>query len=386
MITQCPSCETRFVVSEEQLKVANGNVRCGSCMKVFFAADHQVGDSNASSDTAESAPKFSSAVYAQAGQQDEHKETQAEKNIDAILGLDEGADDTQSTEKPEHDAADATHEWLNKLLPDQQTQQRSQPLASEPSEQEAPQSELQVSDDIDWQAEAASEIGAAPEPEPEPEEIDQTVIASVSNDAVERIYEDGRIEPSLDTGERFNPLHRIDSQPVELNIEKVNAGDWLKKVAGALLCAALLAVFLAQWMLNNPDDFRQHPQFGGAYQWVCEISGCQNRSADALAAAIYQAQSTLVYSHPDQENALIVESLILNQSTGSQPFPDIELEFTDHQGVVKASRRFTPAEYLQGELIGATQMPAANPIQITLEIADPGSDAVNYTLRLISAL
>lgn len=389
MITQCPSCETRFVVSEEQLKVANGNVRCGSCMKVFFAADHQLGDNNQSSDatetsesTLEPTAKFSSAVYAQAGAEADYKETEAEKNIDAMLGLDEGPTDTQSTATSSYDGSDATHDWLNKLLPDEHAQQQTE-ASTEPLKEQA-----QAADNSDS---ATADIDMDPPAEAEPDTASsaaasrETVIASVSNDAVERIYEDGRIEPSINSGERFNPLNRIDSQPVELNIEKVNAADWLKKFAGALLCAALLAIFFAQWMLNNPADFRQHPQFGGAYEWVCEISGCETKNANARAAAIYQAQSTLVYSHPDQDNALIVESLILNQSGKAQPFPDIELEFTDHQGAAKASRRFTPAEYLKGELIGATQMPAATPVQIALEIADPGSDAVNYKLRLISA-
>ena len=31
----CPACETRFRVTEEQLGVANGRVRCGACLTVF---------------------------------------------------------------------------------------------------------------------------------------------------------------------------------------------------------------------------------------------------------------------------------------------------------------------------------------------------------------
>ncbi|MGB1837494.1 MJ0042-type zinc finger domain-containing protein, partial [Marinobacter adhaerens] len=40
--TQCPNCQTRFRVTEEQLGIAKGKVRCGNCMKVFNAIEHQV--------------------------------------------------------------------------------------------------------------------------------------------------------------------------------------------------------------------------------------------------------------------------------------------------------------------------------------------------------
>ena len=40
--TQCPKCQTRFRVTDEQLGIAKGKVRCGNCMDVFNAIDHQV--------------------------------------------------------------------------------------------------------------------------------------------------------------------------------------------------------------------------------------------------------------------------------------------------------------------------------------------------------
>ncbi len=40
IITRCPQCSTAFRVSEEMLRVANGTVRCGSCLGVFKATEH----------------------------------------------------------------------------------------------------------------------------------------------------------------------------------------------------------------------------------------------------------------------------------------------------------------------------------------------------------
>ena len=41
-LTQCPHCKASFKVSEEQLGVANGRVRCGSCMNIFDAIAYSI--------------------------------------------------------------------------------------------------------------------------------------------------------------------------------------------------------------------------------------------------------------------------------------------------------------------------------------------------------
>lgn len=40
--TRCPQCETAFKVTEEMLAMANGRVRCGACLEVFIASEHQL--------------------------------------------------------------------------------------------------------------------------------------------------------------------------------------------------------------------------------------------------------------------------------------------------------------------------------------------------------
>jgi predicted Zn finger-like uncharacterized protein len=42
MITCCPACSTLFRVADDQLRVANGRVRCGQCMEVFDARAHML--------------------------------------------------------------------------------------------------------------------------------------------------------------------------------------------------------------------------------------------------------------------------------------------------------------------------------------------------------
>lgn len=42
IVTRCPTCETAFRVTPEQLDAANGMVRCGKCIGVFNAPEHLV--------------------------------------------------------------------------------------------------------------------------------------------------------------------------------------------------------------------------------------------------------------------------------------------------------------------------------------------------------
>lgn len=42
MISQCPKCMTSFRVTEDQLTVAGGKVRCGYCMNVFMGQDYLI--------------------------------------------------------------------------------------------------------------------------------------------------------------------------------------------------------------------------------------------------------------------------------------------------------------------------------------------------------
>ena len=40
MITRCPACQTAFRVTETQLAARDGQVRCGTCARVFDARAH----------------------------------------------------------------------------------------------------------------------------------------------------------------------------------------------------------------------------------------------------------------------------------------------------------------------------------------------------------
>jgi hypothetical protein len=124
------------------------------------------------------------------------------------------------------------------------------------------------------------------------------------------------------------------------------------------------------------DYFSRVEPYRTAYLYLCPVFGC------TLPALVdtkqIKAYNLLVRDHPDIENALLVDAIILNKAPFEQPFPDLVLAFSDMNDKPVASRRFKPEEYLGGELAGRELMPKETPIRLTLDLVDPGPDAVNY--------
>ena len=83
LITQCPTCRTRFRVSEAQLEVAAGRVRCGACLSVFTGHDHLVLGSGARLRPGESANEALDALLEELRDEPSAASTQADADTAA---------------------------------------------------------------------------------------------------------------------------------------------------------------------------------------------------------------------------------------------------------------------------------------------------------------
>ena len=90
----------------------------------------------------------------------------------------------------------------------------------------------------------------------------------------------------------------------------------------------------------------------------------------------------LVRSHPTEPDALEVSFVFHNDAATPQAFPKLALAFSDIDNHLLANRLFSPDEYLPPELSILKQMPPKSSVQIQLELADPGKEAVNYKVEL----
>lgn len=186
---------------------------------------------------------------------------------------------------------------------------------------------------------------------------------------------------SLMAGERIgihrqSLLDRIEPEPVVMTSGFLRQ-RWIKRAWTAGIVVAVL-VLAGQYLMFNFDrlarDDNYRPALGQACQWL----GCQLPERDDLSQI--RSSNLVVRSHPRASNALAVDAILINRADFKQHFPIMELQFTDLSGDIIAGRRFTPDEYLSGELSGMTTMPVRQPVHVSLEIVDPGEKAVNYQL------
>ena len=154
----------------------------------------------------------------------------------------------------------------------------------------------------------------------------------------------------------------------------------------SLLAALLLLAQLAYW---QRDTLLTHPQL--PTQWknqaltLCNTLALQctrDSQRTPQPSQAFISQKLIVRPHPEVDNALRVDAILLNRSADEHPFPLLELRFSDMYGTTVARRLFTPAQYLAGELNALSQLPGQQPVHIALDIVDPGSTAVNYQIAL----
>lgn len=403
-VTQCPHCQARFRVNHAQLSVARGVVRCGSCLQVFNAARQLLEQRDQVSAPEPQVPDVPVELTLEPARAISQKQWTAEELDLDNLDLDEelaklerreiqhtlpmGADrrqpGTDRRQKEEsfsasRDTVKAEEEkWAASLFseppeerlhvtedePEPATQQRTEPSMSfhtDDIDDEPPLRSTPDDDDIDppFTPLTQSADDVEPEERPKPRRKRSRAETSVQDDQL------------LD----------LEDDPLHLYAQKRPSG-WGRRLIWLLLVLIAAAGLAGQYIAYQFDDLARQDAYRPWFQQLCPTLGCTVPSRVDIAHI--KSSNLVVRSHPDFAGALVVDAIIYNRATFSQPFPLLELRFADLNGSLIASRRFKPAEYLSGELAGVSEMPSQTPIHISLDILDPGNKAVNYSLSFHS--
>ncbi|WP_067518794.1 DUF3426 domain-containing protein [Endozoicomonas ascidiicola] len=140
----------------------------------------------------------------------------------------------------------------------------------------------------------------------------------------------------------------------------------------------LATALIAQYGWFNRNQLALNTTLRPAYTLICSALQCELPPLVNIKAI--RSLDLVVRTHPENSQALQIDAVIINDAGHTQPYPSIQLTFTDINGRLIASRAFSPSEYLGGELAGSNAMPADQPIRLGLEIMDPGPSAVSYQL------
>lgn len=357
LITQCPTCRTRFRVTESQLNAAAGRVRCGACLSVFAGLEHLVLGAGPKLKPGESPNEALDALLDElrkdpdpAAARDKPSGTPnqsvAPQTVSSQSQLDRTHMETLATSKP--------------VVPGERTDVPGgddfDDIEMTPAETPRETAEAPAVDPVASRRARRLKLAASKEtkaPEPEPVEEEEIVEAPRTVPAVEI---DIRPEDLLETPRRRK---RRWWMPIVL-------------VLGLILLTG--QVFYWQF-----DVWAKNPDIRPVYEWICPRLNCQlpvMRSLDEI-----RSKNLVVRANPDVPGELMVDALIVNQARFAQPFPVIELRFSSMDGRPIAARRFKPEEYLAGELKGVTMIAPMTPVHIALSIEDPGTDAVSYYIQ-----
>lgn len=346
MYTECPHCHAIFRVTQKILKAANGKVRCGECKAIFQAVK----------------PPGSGATQA------------PEPTPSGVSVTADTAPDTAAAAQTVDDQAVNDEDSAKPALSDNIE-------AEAPAEEQPPEVKLNSekatsgydADDIrtalkQKQPDAISSQNSFHH-EADPQPSDAQAVATDNPD-----YPDESLASSTKDLTSALPGYMPVTAPVEVSSRR--SSIWLKLLA--LLLALLLG---AQYLIWNRNTLSSNPTLKPLLEKLCLVAGCQvdgRRDLERL-----HLKSHGVYSHPTVADALMIKGEIINQAEFSQPFPIIEVSFSDLRGKSVALRRFGPSEYLDPQQQNPETMPSNQAINILLEVADPGKHALAFEFEFL---
>lgn len=166
------------------------------------------------------------------------------------------------------------------------------------------------------------------------------------------------------------------ASPLELSSARQRS--WVRSIGITSLVVILSLTLAGQYFWRYMPLYSQLENYRAYYLLACEYVSCQIPNYTNIDAI--RSDNLAVRSHPTTENALAIAVSFRNSSSFAQTFPVMILSFNSADNEVIALREFSPEQYLDPSLRGFSQMPPNTPVQVELEIMDPGPFAVNYTL------
>ena len=427
--TQCPHCGAQFKIGEQHLRQARGAVRCGSCLQVFQATEHLIeapprpaAANTATGQAAPPAPKptpgkkkrpddesWAEELLAQEtpaarpapppaaptrnwtldedlaapGASEEAPADDEDENdtrvslggrlelSDSFLSLDEEGDSGLSDEDftdmsgagRSHQGQGGDESWAEALLQELEEEETPSPGADAPMA-------------LQKDAEKAKRNPARAQPAENPlfKDHRQDDVDTGLEDAFDDDFDLFADNDAL--GDYDAPPERPKKKaPPVFDRPRLDIGQTLKW--GGLSLAAM-CVLAGQYLVFNYDRLARTPEWRPLYANACEVLGCTLPNPSDIRQL--RGANLVVRTHSRVAGALVVDAILYNHAHYEQPFPVLELSFSSLRGQPVASRRFTPEEYLRGELSGMDTMPRDVPIRVSFEILNPGADAESYRL------
>jgi predicted Zn finger-like uncharacterized protein len=332
LFTRCPECDTTFRVSDETLKKASGQVRCGRCASVFNAYAELHDPSAKTFDpqarpAAEASPPLPGPVVS----------TTPASPV--------------TTPAPPTAAAPAPTTAPSAAQAAVATAQ-SAPHAAEPDAGSIGSASVA---DIVAEAESAT---VTEEPDPTDSMISPTEVERVLNASSSPPPQIAYAWPAVATA----------SGPAAANRR------W------TIAAVAALVVFCFQIVHHFRSDLARNATLGPLVTGLYGAFG--SKLAPHYDVHQYEILDWIATAEPNSRGlgSLKITARIQNRGPLRQPYPAVQLRLKDRWEAAVGSRLFTPAEYLPSDAPAGRLMSPGETTRAEIEVVDPGPDAYGFEL------
>jgi predicted Zn finger-like uncharacterized protein len=320
LLTRCPECDTTFRVTDETLKKASGQVRCGRCASVFnaYAELHNPGAKSAETEQPRAARANPAAAAPQAPDRPQPAPTAAAVSA-TLLRLET---------KPAEPAA---------------TGIGSASMANVVAEAKVAA------------ADAAAEAPTAAESAANP--------LAISATEVDRVL--------------ATPL----DEPVPPLVYAWARGEQPPRSRWWTAAAALaLLVLGAQAIHHFRSDIAGHATVGPWLTATYKTLGSE--LTPRWDVDQYEIIDWIATAEPNSRGigSLKITARIQNRGPSRQPYPAVQLRLKDRWEAAIGSRMFAPAEYLPRDTPRERLMSPGETARAEIEVVDPGPDAYGFEL------
>lgn len=353
MLTRCPHCETDFRVTPSQLKLRQGQVRCGACQGVFNALDSLADEVPLPLPQSAAAPA-------------------------------DWSDASRAEGSAPVDAADD-------LVPAETGAKAEETGAAQPEESAAPVAPVEAS--------ATADSGTTSESEPTPE-VDEAEkdyspphAASVSAESESRLWQDGAESGTAALADGGATPDAPESAPApgsgKISVPHVTPVPAVWEVVGDTppprrwpwISGMVLLLALAAGQMTY--HFRVElavlaPELRPALEAGCELLDC-TLPRPRKSALIGIETSDLA---PAGSDRLLLTATLKNRAPFDQEYPHLELTLTDTQDKALLRRVLPPAEYLPAAPAAGSGFAPHTDVAVSLTLEIPGVPAVGYRLYL----
>ncbi|MEN8166197.1 MAG: DUF3426 domain-containing protein [Pseudomonadota bacterium] len=327
MYTQCPHCLTLFRINSEQLKTASGKVRCCQCDQTF----------NALNNLRESPARIQSPHPATPA------ETAAAEHAAALPGVEApGADTSHLASAPTKDSVLTAGKTDSELIEDSENPlilEQNDGLETEPDYFTGSESQM-------------SEL------------LDKNSSSLLS---------------SKDDAKDVNDRPPSAAYPSDKMFEKEPAN--YTGIAWGMASLLLFCLFAVQLIWHNRDLVIQYPVGQQLLTQMSEITGLDLPQRRDTSKITIEHRDLRI--HPDKPNVLIMQLNMINRAAFDQPLPRLRLSLFDKREKLINERTFKPTEYLPGYTQRDGLMHSSEPVNITLELMDPGKDVTGFKFEFL---